>query len=382
MLSTDIPSKFPIPFGNAAGGSYIRAIPEASQIGIQDGAASLTDGFPPLNFLPVAGGGVPPFGQDFNGLLNQITEWIRWTTAGGIGLVYDAAFSTAIGGYPKGAVLQSTATGNFWLSTADNNTADPDGAGTNWVRFIPPEYSGADIGTTNALEVVLTPAPAALIDGMRVWVRAANTITGAATLKADGVASPAAISIKTLGGSDPAAGMILAGYRTLFIYDQTSNVWVISSPFAPTQSFVPICNVALAAIGSLSWSADSAYPLSISSQSFMAATISGSTSLVLPAGKYILVMEDTETMNNVTAATQAAVVMRVKKNGTEIADDLETTYLLSGQNLTVSHNFTIIVTVNGTDTLEFDAYLSTTSSGDYSSGSAAGGSVTALRIGN
>jgi len=62
MLSTSIPPKFPIPFANAAGPSFIRPIPTASQIGIQDGAASLTDGFPPDCFTPVVAGGTPPFG--------------------------------------------------------------------------------------------------------------------------------------------------------------------------------------------------------------------------------------------------------------------------------------------------------------------------------
>ena len=61
MLASAIPIKFPIPFGNSAGGGYIRPIPQASQIGIANGAASLTDGFPPLNFLPLGSGGVPPF---------------------------------------------------------------------------------------------------------------------------------------------------------------------------------------------------------------------------------------------------------------------------------------------------------------------------------
>ncbi|KAA1174648.1 hypothetical protein FP026_29625, partial [Rhizobium tropici] len=73
MKASDIPVKFPIPFAASAGGGYIRAIPQASQIGITNGAASLTDGFPPLTFLPVGAGGTPPWGQDFNGILNEIT---------------------------------------------------------------------------------------------------------------------------------------------------------------------------------------------------------------------------------------------------------------------------------------------------------------------
>ena len=131
MLSS--PAKFPIPWGNSAGAPYIRAIPVNSQIGIQNGAASLTDGFVPDNFLPTAGGGVPPFGQDMNGILNQVTQTQQWQQAGG-GWQYDSSFVTSIGGYPSGAVLFSeTVLGRQWLSTADGNTTDPDSiSAANW----------------------------------------------------------------------------------------------------------------------------------------------------------------------------------------------------------------------------------------------------------
>ena len=82
MQSTGIPGKLVIPFASAAAAPYIRAIPQSSQIGIQNGAASFTDGFPPLCFQPETSGGVPPFGEDFNGILNVITLWTRWQSAG------------------------------------------------------------------------------------------------------------------------------------------------------------------------------------------------------------------------------------------------------------------------------------------------------------
>jgi len=138
MQASQIPSKFAIPFANSAGVGYIRTIPQASQIGVTNGAASLTDGFPPLTFLPVGAGGTPPWGQDFNGILKQITQWNQWQSAGGLA-VYDSGFSASIGGYPQGAILASaTATGVIWMSTADNNTTNPDGVSpANWVLITP-----------------------------------------------------------------------------------------------------------------------------------------------------------------------------------------------------------------------------------------------------
>lgn len=124
MQSSDIPAKFPIPFANGAGASFVRNIPTASQIPITAGAASLNDGFPPLNATPRASGGVPPFIQDMNGVLRQSTGWDRWLAAGGP-IIYDAAFSTAIGGYPRYATLIDSTGSFWWVSTIENNTNAP-----------------------------------------------------------------------------------------------------------------------------------------------------------------------------------------------------------------------------------------------------------------
>lgn len=135
MKYTDIPTKFVIPFADSAGAGYTREVPTDSQIGIHDGWASLETGFPPLNFLPIGAGGVPPFGQDMNGLMNQATAWNRWQGAGSP-LKYDAGFQTDIGGYPKGAMLaQAANNGQFWISNVDDNTSNPDTGGANWINF-------------------------------------------------------------------------------------------------------------------------------------------------------------------------------------------------------------------------------------------------------
>lgn len=147
MEASQSPAAFVAPFANAAAGGYIRQIPAASQIGITNGAASLHDGFPPNCFVAVAAGGAPPAGQDFNGLLYQATAGLQWQQVGGQP-VYNSAFSTAIGGYPNGAMLQSADGAGFWRSTVDNNGSDPDTGGANWL----PMFFGtsASIALTNA----------------------------------------------------------------------------------------------------------------------------------------------------------------------------------------------------------------------------------------
>lgn len=135
MKASDVPTKFQIPFGNSAGGSFIRVVPIASQIGIQDGAASFETGFPPDCFVPTGAGGIPPFGADVNGILNIISAWSRWF-ASGAPVKWDSAFSALIGGYPRGAFVESTTTlGLFWLCLVDDNATNPDTGGANWKAF-------------------------------------------------------------------------------------------------------------------------------------------------------------------------------------------------------------------------------------------------------
>lgn len=142
MLASQVPVKFPIPFAGAAGGGYITPTPTLSQIGVTPGRASLTDGFVPLNMTPIPGGGVPPFGQDMNGILNMTTAAIQWLQAGGLPF-YDSTFSTAIGGYPNGAMLRRADGAGFWISTADNNITNPDTGGAGWSTVL---FSGGSSG--------------------------------------------------------------------------------------------------------------------------------------------------------------------------------------------------------------------------------------------
>lgn len=126
MLSTDIPTKFVQPFANNAGASFIvYPIPNTAA----SPAASLDQGFPTSAF---SSGGAPR-GKDFNGVLKQVSAWSRWAAAAGLS-PYDAAFQTAIGGYPLGAVLLAASGDHLWFSTAESNASNPDTGGANWVQ--------------------------------------------------------------------------------------------------------------------------------------------------------------------------------------------------------------------------------------------------------
>ncbi|ASW06316.1 gp53-like domain-containing protein [Rhizobium sp. 11515TR] len=246
MRLSDLPSgTFPIAFGSSAGGGYIRQVPVNSQIGITNGAASLTDGFPPLTFLPVGSGGVPPFGQDFNGILNQITQWTRWQNAGGLA-TYISALSTAIGGYPQGALLASSVTaGLVWLNTVDNNTTNPDSGGVGWVPIATASaiqsnqycYAVAG-GTANALTAALNPVPSSIGNGFIFDLLIASTNTGPTTLNlnSEGVRNVTLMNGTALRPGDLAAGQIATFVRSGTTYLlQTPNT-IPSTTLAATGS--------------------------------------------------------------------------------------------------------------------------------------------------
>lgn len=136
MKFSALPTRQPVPFATNAASANKRPIPATQPTG-SPGAASYSTGFPPETMQPIASGGTPPFGQDFNGLFFDVTNELRWAQAGGT-YTYDSAFSASIGGYPTGAVLKSTLANTLWISVADDNTTDPDGASAaNWVAFRP-----------------------------------------------------------------------------------------------------------------------------------------------------------------------------------------------------------------------------------------------------
>lgn len=232
MLASSIPTPFPAVFANAAGVGYIRTIPTASQISITPGAASLADGFPPLNFLPVTAGGVPPFGQDMNGIINEITAAIQWQQAGGLP-VYNSTFQTAIGGYPNGAALLNTNGNGFWISTVDNNLTNPNTGGDGW-RTLTNSY--LDKSVAGAVDVTLSSLEAAypIID-----------LTGAITANINVIVPTAAnawtfkntttgdftITVKMATGT----GVVIMQNATASVYSDGTNVDYSNSYLKPSS---------------------------------------------------------------------------------------------------------------------------------------------------
>lgn len=183
MKQSDIPDLIPVPWAeNATDPTYVNDIPVSQPA---PGFASYDLGFPPETMVPIGSGGLPPRGQDENGGLRAATRCIRWSNAG-TPFVYDSDFSTAVGGYPKGAMLQVAGSpGWFWISTVEDNTSDPDTGGANWELFTPTTLYADDTGSANAAVIALVPAPPnqAALTGLVILVKkVGHTNSGAMTI--------------------------------------------------------------------------------------------------------------------------------------------------------------------------------------------------------
>jgi len=155
------------PAAPVAGGKTY-PFPQPSQVDVVNGAASLDDGFTPLNMTNPAAGGVPPFGVDMNGILFYLSSHIAAMAAGQL-YQYNATLSAFMGGYAIGAVLQQSANPNaFWINQVAANETDPDTGGAGWLSTVP-LYSAAALAGPN--DVVLP--------GVSDYVISVNTAGGA-----------------------------------------------------------------------------------------------------------------------------------------------------------------------------------------------------------
>lgn len=202
-MSISTPVQITVPFATSG---LKNAIPGAANP--ITGNAGYDLGFPAINMTPKIAGGIPPFGQDFNGVFFDVTTAIQYLEAGG-SFPYSSTFSTAIGGYPLGAIVSRTDGSGLWRNTVANNTTNPETFGANWQ----PEDAGSSPITMTNANVTLTALQAArsiiVITGVlttnlqlilptyiKQWV-IANNCTGAFTITAK-TAAGSGIAISTL----------------------------------------------------------------------------------------------------------------------------------------------------------------------------------------
>lgn len=229
MQASNAPSKSAIPFAESG---TKNTIPEASQIGVTPGAASFTDGFPPLTMTPLVAGGVPPYGADFNGILNFLSAAARWTQAGGT-YEHDGGFAAAIGGYPAGAVVRNSSGSGFWVSAADNNLTDPDAGGAGWESLLAGAMSQYGSRGLRAQNNASTPNTQFDIAADMVALRDPSTGATKVFSPVAGVTTNLLTAGPAANGRDQAAAFPASSWIHFYLISNGSTVASISSLTAP-----------------------------------------------------------------------------------------------------------------------------------------------------
>jgi len=208
MQKSNAPTKLTVVFASGSGAGPVTTVPLTPSG--TSGTASYQTGFTSVNMEPIASGGVPPFGADFNGLFQAATQAQIWQQAG-FTWTFDSTFSSNanIGGYPAQAVLMMGSGNGLWISKTDNNTTSPDAPGSSGWLGLPAvgAYTIATTGGTTTPDQSLLGVTTLLVTGTLTsnativlpltagsrWIVANNT-TGSFTLTVQG-ASGAGVSI-------------------------------------------------------------------------------------------------------------------------------------------------------------------------------------------
>lgn len=173
------------------------------------GRAGFDQGFSAINMTAKEAGGIPPFGQDFNGIFYEVTNILRYMQAGGQP-TFDAALATAIGGYPKGAMVLGSDGVTLWQSKVDSNFTDPNADPSNWGAF--------DIGLK---EDLAEPGGAGLIGGLAkpvTWVGFA------------GGADPTGVAASDAAFAAASASTAYVPDGTYLLMTDTPNgAWIVSN---------------------------------------------------------------------------------------------------------------------------------------------------------
>ncbi|MCU6243300.1 hypothetical protein [Enterobacter asburiae] len=211
MNRTDSPAKQPKPFGINGPREPILANTPAG-----DNTASYDSGFPPITMTLKSAGGLPPKGQDMNQILYELSALCRWFSAGAYN-AFDSAFSTSIGGYPKGSAVISDDNTKIYLSTIDANTNNPNSVSTGWLDLL--EFlGGAPLASPSFTGIPLTPTAAPGTNTTQIastaFVRAAIT----------------ALSLGTASTKNVGTGSGQIPDMSSFVSSKTSTTIVLNLP--------------------------------------------------------------------------------------------------------------------------------------------------------
>ena len=241
-MSITTPVLIPVPFCNSGNKATIPVNTPTSPD--EANYASYEAGFPPITMIPTEANGVPPRGVDFNGILYVISSNIQNWNAG-VQMKFNSDFCTAIGGYPRGAVLQANDNNASYVSAIDNNTGDfngnPELIGTDWLLY---GGGGNSIrfavagGSSDIITVTYENPVTELTDGMIVCFQAtAANVTTTPSFNPDGLGAVTIVK----GANQPLSEGDISGegYLAILQYSATWSKWVLQNPATGINIVIP-----------------------------------------------------------------------------------------------------------------------------------------------
>lgn len=200
------------PFADDALPGYVNEIPKENPTGAPEQNASWSVGFPPITMTAIDDGGLPPNGEDMNGVLRAITEHNLFVGGGGV-YEFTSDYITEVGGYSKGAVLVSDDKTALWMSIQDNNTQNFNGATkTQWRRIAFTELDSTLASIQSALNTKADKS---------VTITAGDGLTGGGTLAGNRVFAVNGSVVRTdrtiNAGTGLSGGGNLSANRTLSV---------------------------------------------------------------------------------------------------------------------------------------------------------------------
>jgi len=216
--SLNRPAVVTIPFANAGSAN---TIPNTTST---LGKASMVNGFPDECMTPLPAG-IPPDGKDVNGILKLITQWIRFFIGGGQAR-WNSALSTAVSGYPVGAILQLDSGASAYRNTVDGNTYNPNGSAPTSNGWQP--WAG-DVVATDAQLISYVEA----VENRNSPVGTIKQVTSTASLAACwGIADGRTINYL---GTD----YVMPDYRDKFLINKGTVAASIGTTYGSNNSIIP-----------------------------------------------------------------------------------------------------------------------------------------------
>lgn len=235
MGAPTVPPVIPQPWANN-NAALRNTIPNTTA---SPGLASWDQGFPSDTMQPVVAGGVPPFGQDMNGVEFALSSHDYYVQGGEL-FPFQSAVATAIGGYGVGAILGSATDDNVvWVNTVANNSTNPDatdGSAVGWVTMF--AYGFA---TFNALTGA-TPLTLTNIQATRRFIVLNGTLTNNLTISLPGgllqswlvinnTTGAFTTTLKTTAGGSAGVTVPQGGFSNpLGVYSDGTNVYPTVAP--------------------------------------------------------------------------------------------------------------------------------------------------------